>query len=169
MRWRARPRVARSRAGSGQEGCSIAAGKWPRIPRHVVIGDECLEHLQEIPRAKGLITPELGLSEDAVFECRLAIAEAVSNAFAHGQRDGVPYCRVHVQREPRLLRITVEDRGPGFRWAGLPARMPSPDEDHGRGVHLIRILMDGVSIVSTPAGTRIEMVKRLHMEEEAPQ
>ncbi|MBI3948768.1 MAG: ATP-binding protein [Armatimonadetes bacterium] len=112
-------------------------------------------------RAKGLVTAELGLSEEAVFACRLAISEAVANAFEHGQRDGTFYCRVRVERETGLIRIAVEDRGYGFRWQGLSASMPSPEEEHGRGVHLIRLLMDGVSILSTPEGTCIEMVKVL--------
>lgn len=110
-----------------------------------------------------LITEELGLSEDEVYDCRLAITEAVANAFTHGQRKGKGsrFCRVVVHREDGLVRIAVEDHGTGFRWQGLQARMPTVDQEHGRGVHLIRLLMDGVSIQSTPNGTAVEMVKRI--------
>jgi anti-sigma regulatory factor (Ser/Thr protein kinase) len=126
----------------------------------LTIGDEHLEQIHQLPRIKALISCELGLSEDAVFECRLALTEAVANAFEHGRRDGVPYCRVRIQQESHVVRIAVEDHGSGFKWDGLRMQMPSPDQEHGRGVHLIRMLMDGVSILSSPDGTCVEMVKR---------
>ncbi len=144
------------------EGSSIATtSKHQSTERPILVGEACLEEIQDLGRAKELISTDLGLSGDAVFECRVALAEAVSNALIHGRRDGVSYCRVRVLRQNGAVHIAVEDRGEGFRWRGLQAHMPPPEQQHGRGVHLIRSLMDAVAIHSTKDGTRVEMTRFL--------
>jgi anti-sigma regulatory factor (Ser/Thr protein kinase) len=130
----------------------------------VVVGKVYLESIEDLHRAKALVSPALGLSEMAVRECLTALSEAVANALTHGRRGCPPYCRVTVQAHSQWVHITVEDHGAGFDWAGLEREMPSWDKEHGRGVHLIRELMDRVTICSTPHGTRVEMSKRITPE-----
>lgn len=126
----------------------------------MVVGEVCLECIDDLHRAKALVTPALGLSEEAVNECLTALSEAVANALTHGRHGRSSYCRVTVDACPDWVRIIVEDRGSGFDWSGLEPRMPSWEKEHGRGVHLIREMMDSVSIRSTPGGTRVDMAKR---------
>ncbi|NLC55553.1 MAG: ATP-binding protein [Armatimonadetes bacterium] len=129
------------------------------VPR--VIVDACLQRPEDLPRLKDLILHRLQAPEEIVYDCLLAITEAVANALIHGRRNGVAYCRLTVCRTPDQVRILVEDRGNGFNWGSLPRTMPPPDAPHGRGVHLIRALTDSVAIRSTPEGTRVAMIKRL--------
>lgn len=131
----------------------------------MVVGDLCLECIEDLHRAKALVTPALGLSETAVHECLTALSEAVANALTHGQRERAPYCRVTIDTRPEWVHITVEDHGNGFDWSGLQPRMPSWEKEHGRGVHLIREMMDSVTIRSTPQGTRVDMAKRTRFAE----
>lgn len=130
----------------------------------MVVGKVYLESIEELHRAKALVSPALGLSEIAIRECLIALSEAVANALTHGRRGCPPYCRVTVRAHPKYVHITVEDHGEGFDWAGLEPEMPSWEKEHGRGVHLIRELMDRVTICSTPHGTRVEMSKRITPE-----
>lgn len=126
-----------------------------------VVGEARLPHLRELHRAKALLNTGLGLNEEEVFACRLAITEAITNAFLHGRCDAMYPCRVQVEREINLVRVIVEDHGPGFQWQGLHPGMPKLEAENGRGIYLMCRLMDRVAIRSTKTGTRVELVKLL--------
>lgn len=92
---------------------------------------------------------QMQVPEDKQLEILLAVQEALANAVLHGcKNDASKEVRCHMERYPdgRIL-IVVADPGPGF----APERLPDPNHpenleaDHGRGVHLIRQLMDEVS------------------------
>jgi len=101
-----------------------------------------------------------GYPQASVFAVRLAFEEAVSNAFRHGHAslDSEEPVDVTWRVDEWLVRISIEDRGPGF----TPDSVPDPTEDErldvpsGRGLMLIRAYMSSVAFNET--GNRIEMV-----------
>jgi anti-sigma regulatory factor (Ser/Thr protein kinase) len=103
----------------------------------------------------GLAAP---LAQDAL----VAAGEAVANAIEHGHRD-------HPGQEIRLraaitanrLQLTVADSG---RW--LPPG-PEPTPYRGKGLHLMRTLMDNVSIDAGTAGTTVTMDVRITRDHSA--
>lgn len=95
-------------------------------------------------------------------EIETAVREAISNAIIHGNHED-PYKRVHVVcrcNSDGEVRITVRDEGPGFKNAAVPD--PTSAENrlstHGRGIYLMRILMDEVSFVN--GGSVVRMRKK---------
>jgi len=88
-----------------------------------------------------------GYTTSAAFALRLALEEAVRNAFEHGCRS-CPGRSVDVSWEvsPRRVVIRVSDPGPGFD----PAEVPDPTTDEnldrpsGRGLLLMRAYMTRV-------------------------
>lgn len=94
----------------------------------------------------------------ACFAVRLALEEAVYNAFRHGHRD-LPDEPVLLSWSvtPTDITITIEDRGPGF----VPQDVPDPTCDdrleipHGRGLMLMRAYMTSVKYNSK--GNRVSM------------
>ncbi|MFZ0201126.1 MAG: ATP-binding protein [Candidatus Sulfotelmatobacter sp.] len=117
------------------------------IGRVVDAISETLEHL-EVPEQKR-------------FEIALAVQEALANAVVHGCGNDPSKevrCRLQSNPEGRIL-ISVTDPGPGFN----PKRVPDPKReenvyaDHGRGVFLIRQLMDEVQFEDP--GNEIRMWK----------
>ena len=78
----------------------------------------------------------------------VVLTEAVNNAIVHGNKRN-PGKRVVVTcvREKDVLMVTVKDEGNGFN----PEKVPSPIHENnllretGRGVFLMRQLMEGVS------------------------
>ncbi|MDD1650366.1 MAG: ATP-binding protein, partial [Methylococcaceae bacterium] len=69
--------------------------------------------------------------------------------------------RVCIFIEEEDLCVRVYDHGQGFDIDGIP--MPDPDDlsERGRGIFLIRSLMDAVKYRKTEAGNVLEMHKRL--------
>jgi anti-sigma regulatory factor (Ser/Thr protein kinase) len=86
----------------------------------------------------------------------VAAGEACANAIEHGHRDA-PGDTVRLRAEALVddLRLTVADTG---RW-----KTPQPDLNthRGRGVALMRALMQQVTITSGAAGTTVDMHTRI--------
>src|SRR5258707_44741 len=106
---------------------------------------------------------EFGVTEKNEEEIEIAVHEALANAVIHGNHEN-PRQRVHVtcrcSTDGEVL-ITVRDEGKGFD-AGL---VPDPTEPQtllltrGRGLHLMRALMDEISFEKN--GTLVRMRKRI--------
>lgn len=92
---------------------------------------------------------ELQVPEQKRLEIGLAVQEALVNAVVHGcKSDPSKEVRCRLQSDPKgRVVITVTDPGPGFSPEVLsdPKRRENLYADHGRGVYLIRQLMDEVS------------------------
>jgi len=103
----------------------------------------------------------LDVPEQKRFEVALAVQEALANAVVHGcGNDPSKQVRCQVKSAPNgRIVIIVTDPGPGFS----PDRIPDPKRgenlqaDHGRGVYLIRQLMDEVQFGSN--GNEVRMWK----------
>ena len=96
------------------------------------------------------------------FEIELALREALVNAIVHGNGED-PDKRVYVKCRCTTdgeVSITVEDEGNGFEHDAIPDPT-SPDNrlrTNGRGIHLIRMLMDEVDFEQ--GGSVVHMRKR---------
>jgi serine/threonine-protein kinase RsbW len=96
------------------------------------------------------------------FEIELAVHEALVNAVVHGNQEDVHkhvYVNCRCTTDGEVL-ITVEDEGQGFKSDAVPDPT-SPDNclrTHGRGIYLIKTLMDEVD--SEQGGSVVHMRKR---------
>ena len=101
-------------------------------------------------------------ADGSELEIETAVREAISNAIIHGNHED-PHKGVHVvcrcNSDGEVL-ITVRDEGPGFRSDAVPD--PTSPENrlstHGRGIYLMRMLMDEVSFVK--GGSVVRMRKK---------
>ena len=95
-------------------------------------------------------------------EIEIAIREALANAVIHGNREN-PEKKVYVTCHCNMdgeVQITVRDEGQGFDYCAIldptvPERLLLT---HGRGLHLMRALMDEVTFEEN--GTIVRMRKR---------
>jgi len=92
------------------------------------------------------------------FAIRLALEEAISNAFKHGNRhDPAKRVRLRYRIAPDEVEFEIEDEGEGFD----PDAVPDPTLDEnlelpsGRGIVLIRSFMSEVAYLG--AGNRLRM------------
>lgn len=102
-----------------------------------------------------------GYGEPAAFAIRLALEEAISNAFRHGNKNEPgKQVRFQCRIDDHEAQFEVEDEGPGFD----PHAVPDPTEDEnieipsGRGIMLIKAYMSEVEFL--PPGNRLRMVFR---------
>lgn len=100
-----------------------------------------------------------GYPEASRFAVRLALEEAIVNAFKHGHQGLGRHetIRVEYDVQPGAITIVVTDRGPGFE----PEAVPDPTSDEnltktsGRGLLLMRAYMTEIS--HNDAGNQIRM------------
>jgi serine/threonine-protein kinase RsbW len=81
------------------------------------------------------------------FRLKVVLAEALTNAIIRGNReDRAKWVDVRAELDADAIRVHVSDEGPGFD----PSAVPEPtipdriDEAGGRGLYLIRKLVDAV-------------------------
>lgn len=105
---------------------------------------------------------DAGFEDGALFAVRLALEEAVTNAFEHGHETVGPDEPVTLEYRvgPDAVDVAVEDRGPGFDPDALPD--PTTEENlakpSGRGVMLMRAYMTEVRFNSR--GNRVRLIYR---------
>jgi serine/threonine-protein kinase RsbW len=106
------------------------------------------------------VLADQGYPESSHFAIRLALHEAIVNAFVHGHKGLSEDLPVDVGYDvsPERVRLSIRDRGPGFQ----PSDVPDPTLDEnltkpsGRGLMLMRAYMTEVS--HTPPGNELVMV-----------
>ena len=119
--------------------------------------------VDELMRFIRFFTGKGGTATEAEEEIEIAIYEALANAVIHGNHENQEKqvhvaCRCSMDGE---VLITVRDEGEGFD----SRVVPDPTEaqrlllTHGRGLHLMKALMDEVSFEEN--GTVVRMRKRV--------
>jgi len=90
---------------------------------------------------------ENGANEGQEIDIFVALQEALANAVLHGcQNDSAKTIRCWVEIDPSAFTIVIQDPGPGFDVAAATTADPSVNTtEHGRGICLMRSLMDDVS------------------------
>ncbi len=104
-----------------------------------------------------------GDRETLAYHINLVLTEAMVNAIKHANA-GDPDKTVHIfiNITDDELFIKVYDNGQGFDINAIPTPDFTQLEDRGRGIFLIRSLMDSVSYRKVCDGNVLEMRKRLH-------
>jgi serine/threonine-protein kinase RsbW len=97
------------------------------------------------------------------FRLQVVLSEALANAILRGNRESLDkWVEVRAELLADMIRVYVTDEGSGFD----PAAIPEPiqpdqlDEAGGRGLFLIRKLVDGVQF--NEQGNSICMILRRH-------
>lgn len=111
----------------------------------------------------------LGVVEECIEEVRLALSEACTNVIDHAHATDEYEVRLDVDETHCV--ITVTDTGTGGDVLGQGAANPMPDDDaeRGRGLAIMRALMDAIDFHSVPeAGTVVRLEKSLAVRPGGP-
>jgi anti-sigma regulatory factor (Ser/Thr protein kinase) len=103
-----------------------------------------------------------GLRAPVAQDALVAAGEAVANAIEHGHRDNPGQeIRLRAAVTANLLRLTVADSGHWLPQGSEPALY------RGKGIALMRAMMDEVSIDTGTAGTTVTMDVRITRDHSA--
>ncbi|MGH2763604.1 MAG: ATP-binding protein [Thermoleophilaceae bacterium] len=100
---------------------------------------------------------EFGFDEDARYQVRLALSEAVTNAIQHGSSSPDDPVRIVVAEESGALVFEVVDTGRFVPRVTRRGTMP----ESGRGLEFMRLMMDEVDLRPGIGGTLLRLAKRL--------
>lgn len=122
---------------------------------------------KSIGRVEGFlakINARVALDEIQMHKLMVSLTEAVNNAIIHGNKAN-PKKKVRVVCEclPELLEFTITDEGKGFK----PDKVKNPLKEEnllntsGRGIFLMRTLMDKVEFDIGKAGATVRLVMNI--------
>lgn len=117
-----------------------------------------------VRRVLGDALRSLGVAEDCVSDILLAVSEACGNAVRHGGPANRYEVGVAIGAGQCDLRIV--DKGLGL--ASLPERYPPADVENGRGILIMRAVVDEIAFDVIPGrGTTVHLRKRLSWEQDS--
>ena len=106
------------------------------------------------------ILDALNLSDSEEHNLLVATSEAINNAISHGNKnDPSKNVTLEINCTGVEVAITVEDEGGGFNPSTVPDPLAPENllKPSGRGIHIMKSLMDKVDFTFTRHGTRITM------------
>jgi serine/threonine-protein kinase RsbW len=103
----------------------------------------------------------IGVTDECRDDVTLALTEVCSNVVRHAH-ESVDYT-VTVTATANRCTIDVCDSGTGLPQGAVtePPRKPGSTAETGRGLGIVRAVMDAVQVVAGPGGVAIHMVKQL--------
>jgi serine/threonine-protein kinase RsbW len=123
-----------------------------------------MESVSEVEAAADKVAAEAGIDDDLRFHITMAVHEATVNAVLHGNEyDPSRLINVVLENTGNDFIFIIADQGRGFD----PDHVPDPLAPEnllrgtGRGIFLIRSLMDEVHFRQLDPGTELTLVKHL--------
>jgi serine/threonine-protein kinase RsbW len=108
----------------------------------------------------------LGVEPDVIADIQVALTEACTNVLDHAG-EGDEY-EVSAGIDGDLCLLEVVDRGGGFDGTSLGMDHAHDDAEGGRGIQLMRALVDKVRFDSRPSvGTVVHLEKRLEWHDDS--
>jgi serine/threonine-protein kinase RsbW len=121
------------------------------------------EAIEDIEKLAAEAATEAGFSQEEQDSLAIAVTELANNAIIHGnKRDPAKKVFVNIAVVDAEVRMTIRDQGKGFN----PDTLSNPLDpenllrESGRGVFIVRSLMDEVSYDFSQGGSQVTIVKR---------
>jgi serine/threonine-protein kinase RsbW len=122
------------------------------------------DKIQLVERKTERFATRIGLSEDDIDSLGIAVTEVVSNAIKHGNRGDISK-KVHIEFsvEDRCVKVVIRDEGKGFDPDDIanPLDPENLYKDSGRGIFIVKELMDDVGYRFNKKGTEIILIKKI--------
>ncbi|MDQ1265356.1 MAG: hypothetical protein QG635_506 [Bacteroidota bacterium] len=120
--------------------------------------------IQEVEPILEDMRRHIPIPDDKYYGIVISLTEAVNNAIIHGNRiDNDKFVDFEIKGTKTEITFIISDQGTGFD----PDAVPDPRseenllKDHGRGVFLMRSLMDSVHYDISGMGTTLTMIYKL--------
>jgi len=124
-----------------------------------------VKHLEKVETLTSTIADEAGFDESSSDDLSIAITELFNNAIHHGNRgDSSKQVTLAFELHPKYLTISVMDEGDGFSPDSIknPLAPENLLAESGRGIYLVKMLMDDIDFNITETGSEIVIRKNLN-------
>ncbi|TFH02725.1 MAG: ATP-binding protein [Calditrichales bacterium] len=122
-------------------------------------------HLEKVEKLSSRVGRYAGLSESDLDDLGIVTTELVNNAIHHGNKnDPNKSVKLTFHVDKIRIEVRIQDEGPGFD----PSRLRDPlapenlFSESGRGIFLIRSLMDDLDFEFTESGTVTIAIKNIN-------
>ena len=123
-----------------------------------------LEYLTDVDNFIESTLKSYGTDESTIADIAISVSELVNNAIEHGSKSKAgKEVTVEISRKNDTVQIRVRDKGNGFD----PEKLDDPLADEnllkevGRGIFIVKSLMDSVDIHTSDKGTTITITKAI--------
>jgi serine/threonine-protein kinase RsbW len=130
------------------------------LEKHKLILESRRSEVQRFEQLLESVNKEFCLTAERFINLQIASSEAIVNAIVHGNKED-PRKKVFTEISYNSLAIviTIQDEGGGFDLSKLPD--PTAEEnlfkENGRGIFIIRSLVDEFDCTSSSTGTRFSL------------
>ncbi len=149
---------------AGTSGSASAEAPLEHIDFELPSTIEAVTTLEQAAEAMAL---RGGFDEDSASNIAMAIREAVINAAKHGNGfQAEKQVKASLERTSDRVTVCVSDVGPGLDPEALPDPLDPANllRDSGRGIFLMRAIMDEVHFRQLNPGTEVTLIKQRDME-----
>jgi serine/threonine-protein kinase RsbW len=127
-----------------------------------------LQSLKEIETLTDRVADQYRICEDDRDNIAIAITEVANNAIIHGNK--LNYKKtviISFYFDPPMMSVYIKDEGNGFNpnQLGNPLDPENLLKETGRGIFILRSLMDDVQFHLCPIGTEVKIVKKINRED----
>ncbi len=123
-----------------------------------------VDHLEEVEAITSKIAQEVGFNESSSDDLSIVITELFNNAIHHGNKnDSNKSVDIDYMIKADHLIISVQDEGNGF----MPDKIKNPLDpenllaESGRGIYLVKMLMDDTQFDISDKGCKITIKKKI--------
>ena len=107
---------------------------------------------------------EIGVTEECIGDVAVALTEACTNVLKHSGPGDEYEVSLEVEADKCVIRVV--DTGHGFDAASHGLEHADPSAEQGRGIELMRALVDQVKFISKPeAGMIVHLEKTIRFED----
>lgn len=134
-----------------------------------IIGDMMLvpsdqEFLSDVDAFLEASLRGFGVDESVIADIAISVSELVNNAMLHGNKSSPDkWVTVRMARENGSVKISITDQGGGFDPGNVDDPLAEENllKEVGRGIFIVKSLMDSVEITGDSSGTTVIIKKAI--------
>lgn len=122
-----------------------------------------LNNVHKVEKITEKIAKYMQFSEEEQDSLAISVTEIVGNAVVHGnKRDKSKKVTVVFKYKNDTITVSIQDEGKGFNESDIanPLEPENLLKESGRGIFIVRALMDQVDFIRTKKGTTVRLIKK---------
>jgi len=136
----------------------------PVIKDNVITIPSSEDYLVDVDNFVEGILENFGLDKSTIADIAISVTEVVVNSIIHGNKSILEKkVTVAVAKKDSLIEIMVTDQGEGFNPDELESPVSKENllKEIGRGIFIVKSLMDKVEIEPGKSGTKVTLMKNV--------